>query len=213
MDFGPVGTDTSAVRKFSMENMGKTAVSGDVDANALHNTPFGVTRGSGPFRLTHNQVRNVAVKFAPTSAGLFNGTITITISLNGNALGVPILPVNLSGMGEPGALEVVTGTTLDFGNVKVHSKKNLTLAIKDTGLGVLHGNIDTKSTLGKPFSARGAGRYTLPGTKSRSVTVTFAPTSTGSFTGTIKITSDDPANPTFPVTVKGTGGTASRPVH
>jgi hypothetical protein len=58
---------------------------------------------------------------------------------------------------------------------------------------------------GTPFSA-GPGTFTLRFNQSKAVAVRFAPPSTGSFTGTIAIVCDDPAQPSgVTVTLTGTG--------
>jgi hypothetical protein len=152
----------------------------------------------GSFRLSPNKSKKVSIAFAPTTVGPFGGAITVTG-------GGTSAQVNVNGTGVSGTLTITSPSPLDFGTVKVHRKKTLLLTIEDTGLGVLHGNVDTSSGLAKPFSAKGSGRYALPDGKKRSAKVTFAPQAKGAFIGTITITSDDPANLSVAVEVKGSG--------
>jgi hypothetical protein len=72
---------------------------------------------------------------------------------------------------------------------------------------VLHGSIDATSKLGKPFSAKGAGKFTLADNKKHVVAITFAPRTAGPFTGTILVRSDDTAQAGLPISVPvmGTG--------
>lgn len=191
-------------RTVRIKNLGNSVITGTVNSGTL-SKPFTV-RGIGRFRLARNQSKSISITFAPTSSAPFSGTIEITPDLPvASFFAFPVFDLNVSGAGEPGTLALLTPTPLDFGAVKVHRKQTLRLKIGNTGLGVLHGTIDAKTELHRPFGAANAGRFTLPDNGSRLVTVTFAPTSTGPFSGTITITSDDPTQEPVPVTVHGIG--------
>ena len=95
------------------------------------------------------------------------------------------------GTGISGTLTVMP-SALNFGTVKVHRKASLKLTIKNTGVGVLHGNTEL-GALPKPFRATGGGKFTLAPGKTRVITVTFAPQKSDDYEGFINITSDDSA--------------------
>ena len=114
------------------------------------------------------------------------------------------MTVRISGIGVSGALTITTATPLNFGNVAIGRHKSTEVTFRNTGLGVLHGSVEA-SGLAAPFSASGAGSFTLAHGKTRSVTIRFAPTSSGAFNGTLTIASDDSVQPTANVTVTGTG--------
>ena len=147
--------------------------------------------------MTHNQTKQVTIKFKPTAPVASSGSITITSNDPTNGA----VQVGISGTGVPGMLFVPAA--LNFPTVKVDKSKSLKLAIENIGLGVLHGNIDT-SGLTAPFSATG-GSFSLAQGKSRAVTVKFAPVAAGMFQQTISITSDGAAPGGASVSVTGSG--------
>ena len=186
----------------TLKNTGKTKLTGKVGKSGLGGTPFSVTAGAGAFSLTHNQTRTVLLKFAPTAVAASSGSITITSNDPFNGA----VQVGISGTGVSGTL-ALSPPALNFPTKKVHKSASLKLTIKNTGPGVLHGNIDATSKLTAPFSASGAGKFTLAESKSRVVTVTFAPKTAGTFTGAIRVNSDDSAQAGVPVSISvmGTG--------
>ena len=190
VNFHNVGIDTNATASVKLTNTSDAKLAGSVSASGLKGTPFSVTAGLGAFHLAPNQGRTVTVKFAPKSPGPappegFN------VSINNPDHSETVSFVTVTGNGVSGTLSV-PATPLDFGTVALHKSSKLKFTIENSGPGVLHGNVDT-SKLGKPFSASGGGKFTLALNKSRVVTVTFAPKTTGTFSGAIAIASDDTA--------------------
>jgi len=188
LDFQGVGIDIRASLKIKLENVGTAKLTGSVDKSGLA-APFTLTAGSGSFKLAHNQTKVLTIEFAPTSAVESSGSITIKSNDPTN----PAVQIGVAGTGVAGTLSV-SSTVLNFPPIKVHETSRLKLTIENSGLGLLHGDVDT-SNLGKPFSASGGGKFTLATNKSRVVTVTFAPKSSGTFSGAIAITSDGTAPP------------------
>jgi len=198
-NFPNVGTDTSATVKIKLENIGKAKLVGTVSNNGLAGTPFSIKAGAGAFSLGHNKTRMVTIKFAPAAPVESSASITITSNDPGN----PDVQVGVNGTGAPGALGV-SATALDFASEKVHKARTLGLIIKNTGLGVLHVEVDL-SGLTAPFSATVPSTLSLAAKKSRTVKVKFAPTAPGQFQGTIAITSDGSTPSGASVSVMGTG--------
>lgn len=91
----------------------------------------------------------------------------------------------------------VTPTTLDFGKVPKGTGKELTLTVKNTGIGTLTGNATTAA----PFSIVSGGSYSLGADQSQVVTIRYLPTSRGIHTGAVVFTGGDGA------TVQVTGKT------
>ena len=129
--------------------------------------------------------------FAPTTSGNFTGSFTIksdggnkTISLQGRA-------------GEPDIS--VSPDTIDFGTVSLPASKTFT--ISNTGNFSL---TITEITTSSPFSVSG---FTLPLTlepnETQSVTVTFSPSTGGTYSGQVTISSNDPDTPTISVRLNG----------
>jgi len=188
-NFPNVGIGTSVTLAIKLKNTGTAKLSGSVSNGGLVGTPFSIKAGSGKFSLTHNKTKTVTIKFAPTAPVESSGSITIASSDPGNG----DVQVGISGTGVPGTLSV-SATTLDFPATKVHKSKSLNLTIKNIGPGVLTGSIDV-SKLTAPFSASGAGSFSLADKKSKVVKVKFAPTAAGQFQfqDAITITSDGSA--------------------
>ena len=197
VNFGQVGIGTAVTAMIKLKDIGKSELSGSLSNSGLAGTPFSVAAGSGAFQLARSQSKAVTIKFKPASPVTSFGSITITSNDPAN----PAVQIGISGTGVPGALSVPAA--LDFPVVKVHQSSSRNLSIKNTGLGVLHGDIDT-SKLTAPFSAKG-GSFTLAHGKSRVVTVKFVPVSAGMFQQTILITSDGAPPSSASVSLIGTG--------
>jgi HYDIN/CFA65/VesB family protein len=73
--------------------------------------------------------------------------------------------------------------------------------IKNHGKGMLNGTVSGPA--GAPFSATGTGPFALAPGNSRQVKVTFSPTSMGTFSAQLTITSDDPNRPSINVPITG----------
>jgi hypothetical protein len=95
--------------------------------------------------------------------------------------------------------------TLAFGKVPINKTKTRSITIKNTGVGVLHGNVDAASLNGSSFTVTsGAGAFTLASQQTRVVKVRFGPPATGPFNTSLVITtSDDPAHLSVGVALSG----------
>jgi len=192
VNFHNVGIDTNATAGVKLTNASGAKLAGSVSASGLKGTPFSVTAGLGAFHLAPNQSRTVTLKYAPKSPGPATPE-GISVSINNPDHSQTVTFVTVTGNGVSGTLAVPT-TALDFDTLAPHKSEKLKFTIGNSGPGVLHGKVDT-SKLSKPFSASGGGKFTLARNKSRVVTVTFAPKTSGTFSGAIAITSDDTAQP------------------
>jgi hypothetical protein len=84
----------------------------------------------------------------------------------------------------------------------VDGQVSATVKIKNHGKGMLNGSVSGPA--GAPFSATGTGPFAFSPGNSRRVKVTFSPTSTGTFSADLHITSDDPTRPSIDVPITGT---------
>jgi HYDIN/CFA65/VesB-like, Ig-like domain len=84
----------------------------------------------------------------------------------------------------------------------VDGQVSTTVRIKNHGKGMLNGSVSGPA--GAPFSATGTGPFTFSPGNSRRVKVTFSPTSAGTFSTQLTITSDDPDRPAISVPITGT---------
>jgi Subtilase family/Fervidolysin N-terminal prodomain/HYDIN/CFA65/VesB-like, Ig-like domain len=89
----------------------------------------------------------------------------------------------------------VTPSSVDFGGVAVNGSVDKTITVKNTGGGILAGTATTNA----PYSIVSGETYSLSNGQSQTVTVRFAPTSTGSFAGNVTFSGGTGAS----VTVSG----------
>jgi len=165
---------------------------------------FSIVSGAESFSLQPGQSRNVIVRFAPTQATSYSGTLSITH--NGSNAGTPI-PVPLSGTGSISIIITVTPSSVDFGTVTVGQTRDTTITISNApgSSGPLNGST---SVSGAGFSIiSGGGSFSLLPGQSHTVTVRFAPTQATSYSGTLSIT-HNATNTGTPITVplSGAGG-------
>jgi hypothetical protein len=98
----------------------------------------------------------------------------------------------------------VNATSISFGSVVVNSATTQTLTLSSTGSSAV--TVSAASITGAGFSVSGAS-YPVrlnPG-QSMNLTLQFVPTTVGSATGQLTITSSSSSNPTAVVSLNGTG--------
>jgi hypothetical protein len=142
----------------------------------------------------------VQVGFTPAATGVRPGTLSIASS----ASSVPLV-ASLTGTGAQSYLK--TGAaSLNFGSVALGATGSLSLTLANTGTSLISGLAFAATSdfaVTTPCSVT-----TLIGGASCSVTVAFTPTVAGARTGTLTISSSDPASP-LPIALSGTGTVAS----
>ncbi|GAG07083.1 unnamed protein product, partial [marine sediment metagenome] len=168
--FGDVTVGSSKNMSFTITNTGGGTLTGSVSESCSH---YSIVSGSGSYSLSAGQSQTVTVRFAPTSTG--TKTCTITTGCTNN--------VSCTGKGVEDPVCSVSPTSLGFGDVKVGSYKNMSFTITNTGGGTLSGSVSESCSHYSIVS--GSGSYSLTASQSRTVTVRFAPTSTGTKTCTI----------------------------
>lgn len=127
---------------------------------------------------------------------------TATLTLTSNALGQASYNVLVFGTGTIPTMALADGQdTVRFAAVRTGKSQSLSFNVRNTGTDIL--NI-TKVTVGSPFSVEAKPSSIEPKTQS-AVTIKFAPTATGTFTGMVVVAGDDPNNPSDTVYVLGTG--------
>lgn len=148
---------------------------------------------------------NLPVAFTPAALGARSASLTCT-SDNGTVVGTGF-PVALSGTGLGGTAALST-SALGFGNQVVGTGGNQTLTLSNTGAGPL--NVSAISAPAAPFSLVAGGTcaaapFTLAAGASCTLVYRFAPTSAGSYSSSVTITSDGGS---VTATLSGTGALA-----
>jgi hypothetical protein len=218
LDFGKVPLDSSKELSFTIQNTGQAELQGN--ASSLCGE-FSLS-GGGSFKLQPKMSKTLRVRFQPKLSGSYTCAIVIFSNDPKNWL----LLVQLKGTGVKPTIEV-SPLELDFGKVKVVDSapkglsalsegpgplagqavetgyKDLTFTIKNTGEATLTGEVYGPRA---PFSLiSGEGPFSLEKGKSLTVKVRFQPREARDFSGKIKISSNDKAQPTVTVKLLGTG--------
>jgi len=198
--FGSVQVNTSQTQTETLKNTGGTNLT--ISQATFSGTGFSYTGLSLPLTLAPNQSTTFGVVFAPTAVGADNSILSITVS--GSTTTVDIA---LSGAGVTPATLTATPVTLSFSGVQVSKSQAQTETVQNTG--GLNATISQGTVSGTGFSISGlSAPVTLTPGQSTTFTVTFAPQSAGSFTGSVAIASNaSNTNLTISLSGSATGST------
>jgi hypothetical protein len=203
VNFGKVAAGQKTSQNVMVTNTGNAAIT--LEQATFSNSQFGMSGMTLPATMAAGQSSNITVWMSGTKAGTVSGTM----SVQGDAGTAPTV-VNLSGTVTATAAPQVSlnSTSIDFGTVSVGSKGTTNLVVSNGGTADLV--ISLINVNGAEFGISGiATPRTVSAGQSISASVTFSPTATGSATGGIAITSNDPTTPTTNVTLTGNGTTAA----
>ncbi|MEP7339380.1 MAG: choice-of-anchor D domain-containing protein, partial [Acidobacteriota bacterium] len=197
LSFGNVKVGQNRDMQITVRNTGDLPLT--VSSITSSSPQFSVTSPASPFNVAAGASAIVNLRFAPNSAGLKTGTL----SINSNDPGRARVDVALAGTGLAPLLEV-TPQSLNFGNVATGESLIMKLTVRNTGNAPLA--ITSITSSDPQFSASLlTGAFTLPAGGSIIVNVRFAPASAGAKTGTLSINSNDPNRPRLDVPMTGTG--------
>ncbi len=202
VNFGKVGIGKQTTQTVAVSNTGTMPIS--ITQAAISNPQFSWSGVTLPMSMATGQSANFTVAVSPSATGTLTGTLTVQGS-DGAAPAV----VNLSATAVASAPQIsLSSTSIQFGTVGVGSTSNLNLTISNTGNADLA--ISVISVTGTGFGVSGITTpKTVTAGQSVSAGVTFQPTGGGGVSGTLSITSNDPANPTMTVALAGTGSTTT----
>jgi hypothetical protein len=194
-----VGT-SSVIGDVIIRNNCTTSVT--LNSFTISNSVFQLVFGYTPFTMPPGGPASFGFKFVPTAAQVYNGTVTYDVQ------GMSPLVFNLTGTGIiANGVASFSSTSLAFGNIMIGTAatpQNVTLTNTGTGpFTVLSVYNDA------PFAVTGfSGKATvLKPNDSLPLTVSFQPSATGTFNGTLVMTSD--TLPPHGVTLSGTGTQAT----
>jgi hypothetical protein len=189
----PVAGVSPSSLSFGNQSVGTTSSSQAVTLNNTGNAPLSITSitASAGFGASNNCGGSIAaggtctisVSFTPTATGAVNGTLTVTDNSNGVAGSTQT--VSLSGTG---AIPVasVSPPTLSFANQTVGTTSAAqVVTLNNTGNSPLAvSTIAITANFGESSNCGGS----VAAGASCTINVTFAPTTTGAFNGTLTIT-------------------------
>jgi hypothetical protein len=204
VSFGTVQIGNSVSQSAILSNTGSSSLT--ISQATVSGTGFSVSGLNVPLTLAPGQAVSVTTIFAPQSSGSTSGSFSVAYSLpkikvhgKGSPSSSNAAAVSLTGTGmAPGQL-AANPSSLNFGNVQVGS--GLTQSATLTNSGGVSLMVSQATLTNASFAVSGlALPLTLGAGQSATFSVTFAPQSAGSVSGTVVFTSDA-SNPTvnFPL--------------
>jgi len=196
--FGKVITGQNSTLPASVTNTGSSSIT--IFEVSVGNADFTLNNLTVPQTLTGGQKIQFSVTFSPTAVGNETGTVTFksnvgTLYLSANGDGVDNWDLTAS------------PASLDFGSVRVGGSSTLPLTINNQGATTQ--TISIGKVGGTGFSVSGIKLpLILPAGQSFTFSVTLAPQSAGSLSGSLLAT--NPTNPTLIVPLTGVGAAAGQ---
>lgn len=201
ISFGSVTVGKSQTISGTVINNGSSSIT--VSQASISGAGYTLTGMTAPATLASGQSASFSVKFAPTSSGTSNGTLTVVSNASNTTLAIPVSGTGTAAVGTLGA----SPSSLDFGTVTDGQSQTLSSTITNTGSASV--SISQVGITGTGFAVSGITTpLTLTAGGTATVSVKFAPTSSGSVSGTVTITSDA-SNASLTIGVSGTGATAA----
>ncbi len=196
LGFGSVTIGSSQSVSEKLTNTGGSTVT--ISQIGSSGTGFSVSGITASVTLTAGQSVSFSVSFKPVASGSASGNLTVTSSSSNPTLTIPLTGTGVT----PGAL-ASNPATLSFGNVTVGSNQSLSETVTNTGGTSV--TISQVGISGSGFTLSGiTAPVTLSSGQSATFNVTFTPTTAGSSSGSVTITSNG-SNPTLTIGLSGTG--------
>lgn len=197
ISFGSVTTGTTNTQTVQISNPGTATLT--VSQATLTGAGFGLSGLTLPLSLAPAQSSSFTVSFSPSSSGSVTGSLTLT----SNAPTSPTV-ISLSGSGVTATLQLAASPTgLSFGNVPVGSSATQAVTLSNSGNSSV--SVSQIGVTGSYFSISGVALpLTLAAGQSTSFSGNFSPSASGSFTGSITITSNATNSPAS-VSLSGSG--------
>jgi len=200
VSFGNVTVGVSNSQTLTIKNPGTATLS--ITQASLSGTAFTSSGLTLPLSVPAGGSSTFNVTFAPTSAGTASGSVTLINNTPNSPLVVPF-----SGTGIASILQLsASPASLSFGSQTTGTSATQSFTVTNTGNSSV--SIAQVSESGAGFSANGiALPLSLAVGQSTSFTVTFAPASAGSLSGSVTVVGNA-ANSPMVIALSGTGATA-----
>ncbi len=196
LSFGSVTLGSNQSQSETVTNTGGSSVT--ISQVGISGTGYSLSGITTPVTLTAGQSTSFTVTFTPASAGSASGNLTVTSNASN-----PTLTIPLSGTGVALGAVGSNPTSLSFSSVTLGSNQSQSETVTNTG-----GSSVTISQVGISGTGYSLSGITTPVTlasgQSTTFTVTFTPTSAGSVSGNVTVTSNA-SNPTLSIPLSGTG--------
>jgi Abnormal spindle-like microcephaly-assoc'd, ASPM-SPD-2-Hydin len=198
LSFGVVQVGNNQSLPVTLANSGGSSVT--ISQANLSSSSFNVNGLTLPLTLNVGQSTAFNVVFSPQGAGSLTGSLAVVSNASNSALNIA-----LSGSGVTPAILNANPTSLSFGSVATGSSQTLSETLTNSGGSTL--TISQITTTGTGFSFSGVNPpITLNPGQNFTFNATFTPTTTGSASGTLSITSNA-SNPSLSLALSGSGVT------
>ncbi len=195
-NFGSVTVGSQSNQTITLTN--NTGATVNIPQASVSGTGFKLSGITTPLALNASQTTTFTATFSPLTAGSASGSVTITSDAPNPSLSLP-----LSGTGVTQGAVGANPTSLNFGTVTVGSKQVLSETVTNTGGSTL--TVSQVGVSGTGFTVSGISTpATLTAGQSATFSVTFAPLSAGSASGSVTVTSTG-SNPSLTIPLTGTG--------
>jgi len=197
VSFGSVTTGVTNTQTLKITNPGTANLT--VTQASMTSSAFTYSGLTLPLTIAPGGSSSFTASFAPASAGTFAGNLTLV-----NNSPTPALAVVLSGTGLAAVRQLsASPSSVTFGNVATGTSTSQSVTLTNTGNSSV--SLSQDGVTGTGFTMNGLGLpLTLAAGQSTSLTVGFSPTSAGSVTGTVSISSNATNSPTS-IPLSGTG--------
>ena len=199
VDFGDVTVGTSSTQTVVVTNLGHSNAT--ISAADVTGSGFNYMSPALPLTLSRGQSVTLTINFAPSTAGILTGNLSLSASGNVSPNSVPLTG---TGVQSQQTLSLtVSPQSVSFGNVPVGSSGSQTVSLLNSGTGLV--NVSQATMAGNGFGMTGlAVPMTLGPGQSTAFTVSFAPAGAGSASGNISVVSNA-ANSVSTVALSGMG--------
>ena len=205
--FGNVQVGSSLIMPVAVTNTGKQTVT--IAQATVSGTWFSFAGPNLPITITSQQSVNLSVSFGPQSAGTASGNLTISYSASWggkNSLHTSSATITLSGTGYAAAY-LTAPSSMNLGTITIGTSQTKPLSLSNSGGSSL--TISGATVNGTGFSVTGLTfPYSLAAGASTSLSVTFAPSTTGTANATLSLSSNA-SDPSVAVPLTGSGTTSS----
>ena len=204
-NYGSVDVGSTSSETFTVSNDGDDDLS--VSSSSITGTDagqFSITSGGGSVTLAPGESHNITVQFGPSSAG--SKSASLSISSDDPDEGTKTAALSGTGVLEPDI--GLSPSSANFGSVSVSGgSETESFTVSNSGNDNL--NVSSSSISGSGSShfsiTSGGGSFSLAPGATHTIQVTYNPSSAGSHSASLNVSSDDPDEGTKSASLSGTG--------
>jgi hypothetical protein len=194
--FGTLQVGANQGQSLAITNSGGASVV--ISQVTVSGAGFTMTPVTMPMTLAPGQSANLNLSFAPQSAGIVNGALSVVSNASDSTLSVP-----LSGTAVTPAGLTLSPASFSFGSVQTGSSQSLPATLTNPSNSSV--TVSQSTLTGAGYSLTGLTLpLTLQGGQAASFNVVFSPPSAAADNGSLTITSNG-SNPTLVAAVSGIG--------